>query len=93
MENEKFIIKVAKALSDRHRLLMLREIAQQGSLNCGQVQDLTLMSQPSVSLHLKLLTDCGLLEKEKTGKVVNLKLNHQAVEDFVTFFGKIVQEE
>lgn len=61
-----------KVLSDPVRLQLVSEIQAAG---CGplSVNDLvarTTLTQPTISHHLKLLTDAGLLRKVKTGRVV-----------------------
>lgn len=62
-----------KVLSDPVRLQLLSEIEAAG---CGPltVNDLvgrTSLSQPTVSHHLKLLTDAGLLRKVRDGRSVH----------------------
>lgn len=61
-----------KVLSDPVRLKLLSEIQAAG---CGplSVNDLvarTTLSQPTVSHHLKLLTEAGLLQKVRVGRTV-----------------------
>jgi ArsR family transcriptional regulator, arsenate/arsenite/antimonite-responsive transcriptional repressor len=89
MNNEKFIAKAAKALGDRNRLLILREIARQGSINCTQAQQLTNLAQPSVSHHIRQLTDAELVDTEKRGREVNLILNHDKMDEFLSAFGTL----
>lgn len=61
-----------KVLGDPVRLQLLSEIQAAG---CGplSVNDLvarTTLSQPTVSHHLKLLTDAGLLRKVREGRTI-----------------------
>lgn len=65
-----------KVLSDPVRLKLLSEIEAAG---CGPltVNDLvarTSLSQPTISHHLKLLTDAGLLRKVRQGRTVTHEL-------------------
>ncbi|MES2731589.1 MAG: metalloregulator ArsR/SmtB family transcription factor [Bacteroidota bacterium] len=87
MENAKFIAKAAKALGDRNRLLILREIASQGSLTCTEATQLTRLAQPSVSHHIKQLTESGLVDIEKKGRTVHLMINKDKMAEFVACFG------
>jgi ArsR family transcriptional regulator len=88
--NDKFVARAAKALGDRNRLLILREIAKKGSINCTQAQHLTKLAQPSVSHHIKLLTNSELVDTEKKGREVNLTLNHQKLNELIEAFGGII---
>ncbi|TXS64474.1 transcriptional regulator [Corynebacterium sp. LK14] len=61
-----------KILGDPARLSLLSQLATEG---CGpvSVNDLTKssgLSQPTVSHHLKKLTEAGLLTKERAGRAV-----------------------
>lgn len=87
---DKFVARAAKALGDRNRLLILREIAKQGSINCTQAQQLTKLAQPSVSHHIKLLTNSELVDTEKKGREVNLTLNQQKMSELLDVFGDII---
>lgn len=58
-----------KAIADPGRLLLLSFIADQPDAEacvCNLIEPLGL-SQPTVSHHLKVLTDAGLLERERRG--------------------------
>jgi ArsR family transcriptional regulator len=58
-----------KALADRHRLRILNVLLQaEGEAVCVcEFQPTLGISQPTVSHHLKQLTDAGILEREKRG--------------------------
>jgi ArsR family transcriptional regulator, arsenate/arsenite/antimonite-responsive transcriptional repressor len=79
---EENIAKIAKALSDKTRVKILKEIATKGSISCGEAEDVALLSQPTVSHHLKILTDAGLLNTQKDGRHVIVSVNKKALEDF-----------
>ncbi|NNB95245.1 winged helix-turn-helix transcriptional regulator [Corallococcus exiguus] len=67
---------VFKALSDEHRLKMLDFIATKDPDACRtgegicacDVQDFIGLAQPTVSQHLRILVDAGLLDVERRGK-------------------------
>lgn len=61
-----------KVLSDPVRLQLLSEIqaAGCGPLSVNGLVSRTTLSQPTVSHHLKLLTDAGLLKKVRVGRTV-----------------------
>jgi ArsR family transcriptional regulator len=73
---------VLKALADPARLRLL-SLIQSASDGEACVCDLTAplgLSQPTVSHHLKKLTDAGLLRREQRGKWAYFTLDPDAVE-------------
>ena len=63
-----------KALSDPARLRLLSLIASCGEVcGCELVDDIG-VSQPTLSHHLKVLTEAGLLERERRGKWIHYKV-------------------
>lgn len=57
-----------KALSDRHRLAILLALARaEGPLCVGDFVDVVPLNQPTISHHLKLLRDAGLVEVQRQG--------------------------
>jgi ArsR family transcriptional regulator len=81
----KAVEKIAKALGDRNRLLILQKIARQGCVGCCQMQEVVSLTQPSVSHHVKVLADAGLVHADKTGRNVNLSLNREGVQALIDF--------
>ena len=65
-----------KALADRHRVKIInRLLAADGEAVCVcDFQDLLALKQSSVSYHLKLLLDAGILEREKRGSFAYFSL-------------------
>ena len=65
-----------KALADRHRVKIINMLAQaagEAICVCDFTEPLGL-KQPTVSYHLKLLTDTGLLQREKRGSFAYYRL-------------------
>jgi ArsR family transcriptional regulator len=75
------LVKVLKALADRKRIRMTRAIAAAGELSCGQIHALFDLSQPTISHHLKILADAGVIVVREAGQhrfiSVNLDLLHE----------------
>jgi ArsR family transcriptional regulator len=75
------LVKVLRALADRKRIRMTRAIAAAGELSCGQVHALFNLSQPTISHHLKILADAGVIVVREAGQhrfiSVNLDLLHE----------------
>lgn len=71
-----------KALADRHRVKILNLLARAGDeaiCVCDFTEPLGL-KQPTVSYHLKLLTDAGLLQREKRGSFAFYRLANGALD-------------
>lgn len=76
------IVKIAKALSDKTRIKILKEISATGRMCGGEVEKIACLSQPTVSHHLKILTDAGLVYSEKSGRHMLFSVNEKVIEDF-----------
>jgi ArsR family transcriptional regulator len=66
--DDRAIVRALKALADPSRFRMVQEIAAAGELNCGQVAERFDFSQPTISHHLKILVDAGILCARSEGK-------------------------
>jgi ArsR family transcriptional regulator len=70
-----------KALGDPARVRIVNAIATASEPVCACMFNESLeLSQPTVSHHLKKLTDAGLLEREQRGKWAYFSLKKEAVE-------------
>ncbi|MGA8979149.1 MAG: metalloregulator ArsR/SmtB family transcription factor [Pedococcus sp.] len=80
-----------KAIADPVRLrLMSLVLSHEGGEAC--VCDLTPafdLSQPTISHHLKVLHDCGLLDREKRGVWVYYKAKPEALEAITSLFATV----
>ena len=66
--SDRELIRALKALADPTRFRMIQEIAEAGELSCGAVAERFDVSQPTISHHLKILLDAGLLVQRTEGK-------------------------
>jgi ArsR family transcriptional regulator len=69
----KEFIKVMKALSDANRVRLLKMLQRRGMCVC-EIQAALGIAQPTVSKHLKMLEDAGLVDRMKDGLWVNYSL-------------------
>ncbi|MGH3078597.1 MAG: ArsR/SmtB family transcription factor [Gaiellaceae bacterium] len=70
-----------KALADRHRVRIVNMLAGAGEPVCVCHLEPTLgLAQPTVSYHLKLLLDAGLLERDRRGRFAYYRLAEGALE-------------
>src|SRR5687767_13671862 len=75
------LAKVFVALGDEHRQRILLTFEKDERLTVGQIAEVSTLSRPAVSHHLKILRSAGLLEEEKIGKEVFLSVNKKLLEE------------
>ena len=86
----KSIEKISKALGDRHRLNILQHITKKGgSAQCAEIHEIIDLAQPSISHHVKILTEAGLIEAEKEGRHFKYTLNVSVLENYMKFLQKL----
>jgi len=73
-------VRVAKALGDPTRFRMLRAISGRDELSCQELTGLLRLAQATVSHHLKVLTQAGLVSARKQGPFHYYRVQHDALE-------------
>ena len=77
------IEKISKALGDSNRLKILHYISGKGGCGeCSALQDITDLAQPSVSHHVKILMESGLIRADKEGRNYNYTLNSGILKEY-----------
>ncbi len=88
-----FLTVTCKALSHPARLAILQILAQRGTCICGEIVDVMPLSQATVSQHLKILKDAGLITGEIDGQrscyCINTETIHLLRERFELLFGSL----
>jgi DNA-binding transcriptional ArsR family regulator len=72
--------RVFTALGDEHRQRILLLFEKGERLNVGQIADVSTLTRSTVSHHLKILREAGVLESEKIGKEVWFWINRPRLE-------------
>lgn len=86
----KTIEKISKALGDKNRLNILMHITRKGGCApCSEIHDIIDLAQPSISHHVKILTEAGLIEPEKEGRNFKYTLNINVLNDYLNFLEKL----
>jgi len=60
-------VRVAKALADPTRFRLLREVATRKEISCAELTELFPLAQATVSHHLRVLAEAGLVSVRKSG--------------------------
>lgn len=74
-----------KALNDATRREML-ELLKDRDMNAGEIADKFNMTKPSISHHLDLLKQAGLVNSSKEGQFVIYSLNTTVVDEIAKWF-------
>jgi len=85
--------KVFIALGDEHRQRILLTFEKGERLTVGQISEVSTLSRPAVSHHLKILRQAGVLDAEKVGKEVFLRVNKALLEEALSVVLDYVREE
>jgi ArsR family transcriptional regulator len=62
--------KISKALADETRLMIFEAISSTGHMNCGEIVSLRGVAPATVSHHLKILSEAGLIACRRQGQFV-----------------------
>ena len=77
-------LRIAKALADARRLAILERIAARGDAACQHLCEAFPVTQPTMSHHLRLLADVGLIEMRRDGQYAHYRLRTDVVEAYVS---------
>jgi ArsR family transcriptional regulator len=78
------LVRVLKALADGKRFRMVQEIAAAGELSCGQLAEKFTLSQPTISHHLKILLDAGVLVARHDAQHHFISVNQELLDELAT---------
>lgn len=76
--------KISKALGDSNRLKILNYLSGRGGCGeCSALQGVIDLAQPSISHHVKILVEAGLIEGEKEGRNYSYTLNSGMLNEYI----------
>ena len=76
--------KISKALGDLQRLKILHDMSKRGgAIQCAEIMNDTDLAQPSVSHHIKILIEAGLIRPEKEGRHYTYTMNDAVVNEYI----------
>lgn len=82
--------KLFKALNDQTRRDIL-ELLKAKELTAGEIADKFDISKPSISHHLDLLKQAGLIEADKQGQFIYYSLNTTVIDEFFKWIVELKQ--
>jgi ArsR family transcriptional regulator, arsenate/arsenite/antimonite-responsive transcriptional repressor len=76
--------KISKALGDSNRLKILHYLSNKGGCGqCSDIQNVVDLAQPSISHHVKILVEAGLIEPEKEGRNHKYTINKEILQLYI----------
>ncbi|MCR5290387.1 MAG: metalloregulator ArsR/SmtB family transcription factor [Treponema sp.] len=79
--NESEIARICKALGDENRLQIINMLTG-GELCACKILDAFNITQPTLSHHMKILTECNLVNSRKEGKWTYYSINSGKFSEF-----------
>ena len=92
IDNHVKSVAIFKALADLSRLAIFE------MLSCGELCGCKILekfhfTQPTLSHHMKILCDCGLVNGRKEGKWMYYSLNSATINRFLALFNSIIVKD
>lgn len=79
---------ICKAMSDTNRLQIIEMLRQGEKCACNLLEELQ-VTQPTLSHHMKVLSDCGLVGSYKDGKWHHYYINCEKYKEFEKYIAEI----
>ena len=76
------IERISRALGDKTRLLIFEAIQKRKEMNCREIVSLRGVTPATVSHHLGVLHDAGLIECQRKGQFVYSKSNPRVLKEY-----------
>jgi ArsR family transcriptional regulator len=76
------VMKITKALADPTRFQILQAIANTQERCCGELARDVPITQATVSQHLKVLTDAGLVEPRRQGQFNYYRMRRDVFDEY-----------
>ena len=77
-----------KALNDQTRRDIL-DLLREGDMTAGEIADRFSFSKPTISHHLDLLRQAGLVESVRQGQFIYYSLNTTVMDEILTWFVRL----
>lgn len=83
------LVKIAKALGDATRLHIFEMIATTKETPCGKLAGLEKVAPATVSHHLRILSEAGLIECRREGQFVYNRVNTARMRAYTRALGRL----
>ncbi len=79
--DDETLVRVLKALADPKRFRMVQELAHAGELSCGELGGRFEVTQPTISHHLRVLGEAGVLVMRHEGQHHYVSVNRALLDE------------
>lgn len=79
---------ICKALGDSNRLKIVEMLSDGEKCGCQLLEEFEI-TQPTLSHHMRILTDCGLVQTRKEGKWSHYSLSCETLTAFKAFIASL----
>jgi ArsR family transcriptional regulator len=85
------IEKISKALGDETRLQIFEAISEREQMNCGDIVSMRGVTPATVSHHLKILSEAGLIACRREGQFVYSEAVPEKIADYTRALGRMAR--
>ncbi len=83
--------KISKALADQTRLRIFEAISSTKNMNCGEIVSMRGITPATVSHHLKILSEAGLIACRREGQFVHSEAVPETVKAYTQALTKMAR--
>ncbi len=83
------LLRIARALADPTRFGIFKKIAESGEICCGELAAAFPVKQATVSHHVKVLEEAGLVETRREGQFHLFRAVPATLDDYRASLGRI----
>ena len=85
------IERISKALADKTRLLIFEAISARKGMNCGELVALRGVTPATISHHLRILSEAGLIECRRQGQFVHNRVIPETIVAYSNALARLAQ--
>jgi len=85
-------VPILKAISDETRLKII-DMLSCGELCACDILEAFEITQPTLSYHMKILTECGIVIGVRSGAWMNYTLNKGKADDLINFISNVTRDK
>ena len=79
---------ICKAMSDTNRLRIIEMLTSGEKCGCELLDELQI-TQPTLSHHMRVLSDCGLITSRKDGKWHHYAIRRECFEEYIEYMSAV----
>jgi ArsR family transcriptional regulator, arsenate/arsenite/antimonite-responsive transcriptional repressor len=84
--------RISKAFADQTRFCIFEAIAASGEMNCGEVCALQGVTPGTVSHHLKVLAEAGLIECRRDGQHIHNRIIRPTLRAYIRALARLASK-